>query len=162
MRRISATSGTPGAGRLGDGCPQVRETDLGASVRGRACAGERGAPEVRLDTSHRTAEAGFDRPGERAVGADEDTARDEELGHVDVERRLRRAQRRCRQVDEHRPVLADEHVAQAEPAERSPPVEAVNLPQQVDERLVAHLVDSRELKRLDVGLARATTSASPS
>ena len=72
---------------------------------------ERGALEVRLDASQCTAEAGLDRLGERALGADEDTAGHEELGHVDVERRLRRAERRRRQVDEHRPVLADEHVA---------------------------------------------------
>ena len=43
-------------------------------------------------------------------------ARDQELGHVDVERRLGRTERRRREVDEHRAVVGDEHVAQVEPA----------------------------------------------
>ena len=51
--------------------------------------------------------------------ADEHRAGDEELGDVDVELRLVRSERRRRQVDEHRPVVADEHVARVEPAMRN-------------------------------------------
>ena len=115
---------------------------------------ERGALEVGLDASQGVAEPGLDRLGQRALGADEDTAGDEELGHVDVERRLRCAERRRRQIDEHRPVVAHEHVAEVEPAVGDAcSMQVVDLPPQIDEHLVAHVIGARELQGSAVRLA---------
>ena len=70
---------------------------------------ERGALQVRLDARHGIAAS---RPSTAVASARSGPTRhgagDEELGHVDVERRMRSAERRRGEVDEHRPVLDDE------------------------------------------------------
>ena len=92
--------------------------------------------------------------GQRALGADEDATGDEELGHVDVERRPWGAERRGREVDQHRAVRVDEHVAQVEPAVRDARrVQAVDLTPQVDDGRVGHVIRVCELERVDVRLA---------
>ena len=85
---------------------------------------------------------------------DENAARDEQLGHVHVERGLRRTERGGRQVDQHRSAVHDDHVADVEPAVRDAGVmQQCHLPHQLQEQRVAHLVGARELQRGQIGLA---------
>jgi hypothetical protein len=116
---------------------------------------ERGALQVPQCAADGIAPAGFDGLAERAFVAYEDGARDEELGDVAVERRLWGTEGRWRQVDQHRPVVAHEHIAQIEPAVGDARgVEAVHLPPQVDERLVADLIRAGSFEWLDLRLPR--------
>ena len=90
---------------------------------------------------------------QRAFRADEDAARDEQLGHVHVERGLRRAEAGGRQVDQHRFAVHDEHVAEVQPAVRDAGVmQPSDLPAQLHEQLVAHL---RRGSRAPTARARA-------
>ena len=124
---------------------------------------ERGALEVREDAGDGVAAAGLDGLGQRALGADEDGAGDEELGHVDVERRLRGAERRGRQVDQHRPVVDDEHVARVEPAVRDAcRVQPLDLPPQILEQSSSLTWSALASSSGSMSGWRVTTSASPS
>ena len=116
---------------------------------------ERGALQVGQDPADRVAPTGLDGLPKRAVRADEDRARDEELGNVHVERRLRGAERRGREVDEHRAVVDDEDVARVESSVRDAGrVQPGDLRRQSSSSsLVAHLIGRDRLERVDVRLA---------
>ena len=142
IRRISAISGTGGPGCLADGRTQLLQADIVRAGEIARVRRQRGGLEIRLDAGHGFAEAGLDRPGQRALRADKAAGRDEELCHVDVERRLRGAERRGRQVDEHRPILADGStlLRLSRPWEMPARVQLGDLAHQIEDGLVAHLV----------------------
>jgi hypothetical protein len=86
----------------GGGFAQLLQVDL---VRMRQVAEvrrERCSLEVRERTPDGLATSGVGRLPQRSFGAHEDGARDEQLGHVDVERRLWRTERCRGPVDQHR------------------------------------------------------------
>jgi hypothetical protein len=115
---------------------------------------ERSPLQVRQDPADRVAPAGLDGFAQRTVRAHEDGARDEKLGHVHVEGRLRGAERCGRKVDQHRAVVDDEHVARVEPAVRDARrMQPGDLPPQLLERPVAHLIGPRKLEWVHVRLA---------
>ena len=125
------------------GQPEILEGDLVRACQVAQMRCQCGALQVGQRAFNCVAPASFDGPVQRPLRADENGARDEELGNVDVERGLRRAERRRRQVDQHRPVVEDEDVARVEPAvgdARS--MKPANLSPEILERLVAHLIGS--------------------
>ena len=114
---------------------------------------ERRALQVRQGASDGVGPSGIHGGPQRAFRADEDAARDEQLGHVYVERGLRRAEAGRRQVDHQRFAVHDQHVAQIQPAVRDPGVvQHSDLPAQLHEQLVAHLLGPRVLQRREIGL----------
>ncbi len=76
--------------------------------------------QVGQRTRHGVDADAFDGRGQRAVGTDQHGARDEQLGDVDVERRLRGTQGGCGEVDQDGRGGDDDHVARVEPAVRNP------------------------------------------
>ena len=125
--------------------------------------GQRGALEVGQHTSDGVAPPGREGLAQCALGADEHGARDHKLGHVEVERGLRRPERRRGEVDQHRPVVDDEHVARVEPAVRdSGRVQKTDLPPELSERVVVHVVRERRARVGRRRGCRVTMTASPS
>ncbi len=114
---------------------------------------ERRALHVRQHAPDSVGPARLDRFAECPVGADEDTARNQELGDVHVEGGLGGTERRRREVDEHRTFVRVEHVAQVEAAVGDARcVKPGDLPPEILQRLVAHLIGAREFERVDVRL----------
>ena len=79
---------------------------------------QRGSLEVGEDPADGGTPACLDRPFEGTFRTDKDRAGDEELGDVHIERRLLGAERRGREVDEHRPVADNQDAAQVESSVR--------------------------------------------
>ena len=104
-RRSGASSGTSWPVASAAAVPQILEPDLVRACEVSEVRRERGPLQVRQHATDGVAPAGVDRLAQRAIGTDEDGARDEQLGDVDVERRLRGAERRRRQVHQHRPAV---------------------------------------------------------
>ena len=151
--RRSRDFGDRRPGRLADGSAELLQAELVRAGQVARVRRQRGALQVRLDIRQGVAEAGLDRPRERSLRADEAAGRDEELGHVDRERRLRRARRRSREVDEHGPVLGQEYVAQVETPVGDPRLlQLVNLVPQLDEHLVGDVFGTRDLQGRDIRL----------
>ena len=89
---------------------------------------------------------------QRALRPDENRARDEELGHVDVECGLRGAERRGREVDQHRGVVDDETLlALSRPWEMPAAWSRATSPTELVE-LIRHLIGVASLERVDVRL----------
>ena len=116
---------------------------------------QRGALQVGQHAGDLFAPAGGHGSGQSALRAEEDRAGHQELRQVHVERRLWCAESGRGKIEQHRPVVDDDDVAQVEPAMRDASrVQAGDLLPQILERLVAHLLGVGELERLDVRLAR--------
>jgi hypothetical protein len=114
---------------------------------------QRGALQIREGTTQGVAPARGQGLAQGTLGADEDGGCDGQLGQVDVQRRLRRAERRRREVDEHGAFVEEEDVARVQPSVGDTGrVEAGDLLEQALERLVAHLLRLEGLERREVGL----------
>ena len=100
--------------------------------------GQRGALEVREHASERAPQPASSALRSARSGPTRIGGGDHELGQVDVERRLRSADRGRGEVDQHRAVVHHEHVARVQTAVRDPrPLETGDLLPQVREHLVA-------------------------
>ena len=114
---------------------------------------ERGSLQVRQHAPDRVAPACVDGVLQCSLRADQDRAGDEQLGDVDVQRRLRRTQSRRREVDEHRPLVDDQDVAGVQPSMRDAcRLEMRHLPPELLERLVSTWSACERLEGGDVGL----------
>ena len=90
------------------------------------------------------------------MGADEHGGGDEELGDVDVERRLRRTQRGRGELDDDwLTLVVEDHTGRIEaPVRDSGSVHHRDLTPELHERPITDLVGRRQLQRIAVGLSR--------
>ena len=116
---------------------------------------QRGGLQVGEGSFDRLVPHAVERGAERPLRAHQHRARDQQLGGVHVDRRLRRTER-CRCPAPHHVVVADDdHVCGVQPAVGDPGgAQLADLAPELPEQLVAHRVRRPILERPDVGLAR--------